>query len=71
MIDDQDVHARHRNRWDPLGVFEEIYRESRQRTAGPAMGLSAEDLARTVPACPEWTMRQLTKLPADGVAGLD
>lgn len=40
-------------------MFEEIYRESRQRTIGLAMGLSSEDLARTVPACPEWTVHQL------------
>jgi uncharacterized protein (TIGR03083 family) len=59
MIDDEDVHARHRNRWEELRVFEEIYRESRQRTVGLAMGLSAEELARTVPACPEWTVHRL------------
>lgn len=40
-------------------MFEEIYRESRQRTVGLAMGLGAEDLARPVPACPEWTVHQL------------
>jgi len=40
-------------------VFEEIYRESRQRTVGLAMGLSEEELSRTVPACPEWTVHQL------------
>ncbi|GGU82503.1 maleylpyruvate isomerase N-terminal domain-containing protein [Lentzea flava] len=44
---------------EELRVFEEIYRESRQRTVGLAMGLSAEDLARVVPACPEWTVHQL------------
>ncbi|MFS8104846.1 maleylpyruvate isomerase N-terminal domain-containing protein [Lentzea alba] len=40
-------------------MFEQIYRESRQRTTGIAMGLGAEDLSRTVPACPEWTVHQL------------
>lgn len=44
---------------EELGVYEEIYRESRQRTVGLAMGLSAEDLAQKVPACPEWTVHQL------------
>lgn len=41
------------------GVFEEIYREARQRVVGLTMGLSAEELARTVPACPEWTVHQV------------
>ena len=54
-------------------VFEEIYRESRQRTTGLAMGLGAEDLARTVPACPEWTVHQLVAhlagVAADTAAG--
>ena len=40
-------------------MYEEIYRESRQRTAGLVMGLGADELARTVPACPEWTVHQL------------
>jgi uncharacterized protein (TIGR03083 family) len=41
------------------GVFEEIYREARQRVVGLTMGLSAEQLARSVPACPEWTVHQV------------
>ncbi|RAS68941.1 uncharacterized protein (TIGR03083 family) [Lentzea atacamensis] len=40
-------------------MFEEIYRESRHRTVGITMGLSTEELARPVPACPEWTVHQL------------
>lgn len=40
-------------------MFEEIYREARQRIVGLTMGLSAAELARTVPACPEWTVHQL------------
>ncbi|MFD9698997.1 maleylpyruvate isomerase N-terminal domain-containing protein [Lentzea sp. NPDC059081] len=40
-------------------MFEEIYREARQRVIGLTMGLSAEELARTVPACPEWTVHQV------------
>ncbi|MCG8920985.1 maleylpyruvate isomerase N-terminal domain-containing protein [Lentzea sp. CC55] len=40
-------------------MFEEIYREARQRIVGLTMGLSAEELSRTVPACPEWTVHQL------------
>jgi uncharacterized protein (TIGR03083 family) len=40
-------------------VFEEIYREARQRIVGLTAGLSAGELARTVPACPEWTVHQL------------
>lgn len=54
-------------------MFEEIYRESRQLTVGLAMGLSVEDLARTVPACPEWTVHQLIAhlagVAADTTAG--
>ncbi|WP_434438604.1 maleylpyruvate isomerase N-terminal domain-containing protein [Lentzea sp. E54] len=54
-------------------MFEEIYRESRQRTVGLAMGLSSEDLARTVPACPEWTVHlllaHLAGVAADFAAG--
>ncbi|MGW6447187.1 maleylpyruvate isomerase N-terminal domain-containing protein [Lentzea sp. NPDC055074] len=46
-------------RWEEQGVFEEIYREARQRIVGLTMGLSAEELARTVPACPEWTVHQV------------
>jgi uncharacterized protein (TIGR03083 family) len=41
------------------GVFEEIYREARQRIVGLTMGLSAEELGRKVPACPEWTVHQV------------
>ncbi|WP_394615500.1 maleylpyruvate isomerase N-terminal domain-containing protein [Lentzea sp. JNUCC 0626] len=40
-------------------MFEEIYREARQRIVGLTMGLSAEELALTVPACPEWTVHQV------------
>lgn len=40
-------------------MFEEIYREARQRIVGLTMGLSADELARTVPACPEWTVHQV------------
>ncbi len=40
-------------------MFEEIYREARQRVIGLTMGLSADELARAVPACPEWTVHQL------------
>ncbi|MDT7787084.1 MAG: hypothetical protein QOF58_5503 [Pseudonocardiales bacterium] len=40
-------------------MFEEIYREARQRIVGLTMGLSAEELSRVVPACPEWTVHQL------------
>ncbi|MEU3647905.1 maleylpyruvate isomerase N-terminal domain-containing protein [Lentzea sp. NPDC034063] len=46
-------------RWEELGVFEEIYREARQRIVGLTMGLTADELARTVPACPEWTVHQV------------
>ncbi|MGW4206702.1 maleylpyruvate isomerase N-terminal domain-containing protein [Lentzea sp. NPDC004789] len=49
-------------------MFEEIYRESRQRTVGLAMGLSPQDLARTVPACPEWTVHQLIAHLAGGAS---
>ncbi|MDX8051954.1 maleylpyruvate isomerase N-terminal domain-containing protein [Lentzea sp. BCCO 10_0798] len=40
-------------------MFEEIYREARQRVVGLTMGLSAGELGRTVPACPEWTVHQV------------
>ncbi|HEX8869790.1 MAG TPA: maleylpyruvate isomerase N-terminal domain-containing protein [Lentzea sp.] len=40
-------------------MFEEIYREARARIVGLTMGLSAEELGRVVPACPEWTVHQL------------
>src|SRR5690349_7101493 len=70
MIDDQGVHARHRNRWEGLGVFDEIYREARQRVVGLTMGLGAEELARPVPACPEWTVQQLVAHLAGGAADL-
>lgn len=40
-------------------MFEEIYREARQRIVGLTMGLSAEELGRDVPACPEWTVHQV------------
>ena len=70
MIDDEDVHARHRNRWKELGVFEEIYREARQRVVGLTMGLSAEELGRVVPACPEWTVHQLIAHLAGGASDL-
>ncbi|MFD5830124.1 maleylpyruvate isomerase N-terminal domain-containing protein [Lentzea sp. NPDC060358] len=40
-------------------MFEQIYREARQRVVGLTMGLSAEELARTVLACPEWTVHQV------------
>ncbi|MDX8032524.1 maleylpyruvate isomerase N-terminal domain-containing protein [Lentzea sp. BCCO 10_0856] len=40
-------------------MFEEIYREARQRIVGLTMGLTADELARTVPACPEWTVHQV------------
>lgn len=46
-------------RWEEQRVFEEIYREARQRIVGLTMGLSADELARTVPACPEWTVHQV------------
>lgn len=46
-------------RWEELGVFEEIYREARQRIVGLTMGLTADELERTVPACPEWTVHQV------------
>ncbi|HEX7301948.1 maleylpyruvate isomerase N-terminal domain-containing protein [Lentzea sp.] len=49
-------------------MFEEIYRESRQRTAGLAMGLTPPDLALTVPACPEWTVHRLVAHLAGVVA---
>lgn len=45
--------------WEEQRVFEELYRESRERTVGLAMGLTEQDLSRTVPACPEWTVHQL------------
>lgn len=58
---------------EELGVFEEMYRESRQRTVGLVMGLNAEELARTVPACPEWTVHQLVAhlagVAADAASG--
>ncbi|MFI6097378.1 maleylpyruvate isomerase N-terminal domain-containing protein [Lentzea sp. NPDC051213] len=41
------------------GVFEEIYREARPRIVGLTMGLTADELTRVVPACPEWTVHQL------------
>ncbi|MFD4674143.1 maleylpyruvate isomerase N-terminal domain-containing protein [Lentzea sp. NPDC058450] len=40
-------------------MFEEIYREARQRIVGLTMGLGPDDLALTVPACPEWTVHQV------------
>ncbi|MCX2950672.1 maleylpyruvate isomerase family mycothiol-dependent enzyme [Lentzea sp. NEAU-D7] len=40
-------------------MFEEIYREARQRVVGLTMGLSAGELGRAVPACPEWTVHQV------------
>jgi uncharacterized protein (TIGR03083 family) len=70
MIDDEDVHAGHRNRWGELEVFEEIYREARHRIVGLTMGLSADELARVVPACPEWTVHQLIAHLSGGAADL-
>lgn len=49
-------------------MFEEIYREARQRIVGLTMGLSAEELGRTVPACPEWTVHQLISHLAGGAS---
>lgn len=49
-------------------MFEEIYREARQRVVGLTMGLSTEELARTVPACPEWTVHQLIAHLAGGAS---
>ncbi|MGI5504637.1 maleylpyruvate isomerase family mycothiol-dependent enzyme [Lentzea sp. CA-135723] len=40
-------------------MFEEIYREARQRIVGLTMGLGPGELALTVPACPEWTVHQV------------
>ncbi|SEP93630.1 TIGR03083 family protein [Lentzea xinjiangensis] len=40
-------------------MFEEIYREARQRVVGLTMGLGGDELARVVPACPEWTVHRL------------
>ncbi len=54
--------------WEEQRVFEEIYRETRERTVGLTMGLSADELARVVPACPEWTVHQLIAHLAGGAA---
>lgn len=51
-------------------MFDEIYREARQRVVGLTMGLSADELARTVPACPEWTVHQLLAHLAGGASDL-
>ncbi|GAB2854173.1 maleylpyruvate isomerase family mycothiol-dependent enzyme [Lentzea nigeriaca] len=51
-------------------MFEEIYREARQRIVGLTMGLSADELARVVPACPEWTVHQLIAHLAGGASDL-
>lgn len=51
-------------------MFEEIYREARQRVVGLTMGLSVEELGRVVPACPEWTVHQLIAHLAGGASDL-
>jgi len=34
----------------------EVYREARERIVGLVRGCSAEQRARTVPGCPQWTV---------------
>lgn len=40
-------------------MYADIYRESRQRTAEILRGLDEQRWAQRVPACPEWTVRDL------------
>lgn len=48
------------------------YRAARERVTGMLAGLSAEELATRVPACPEWTVKDvvshLTGITADALA---
>jgi uncharacterized protein (TIGR03083 family) len=40
-------------------VFDDAYRQGHGRVAAMVAGLGEFELARTVPACPEWTVRDL------------
>ncbi|WP_253671323.1 maleylpyruvate isomerase family mycothiol-dependent enzyme [Streptoalloteichus tenebrarius] len=40
-------------------MYESIYRQARERVTEIARGLGDDELGRTVPACPEWTVREM------------
>jgi uncharacterized protein (TIGR03083 family) len=50
-----------------------LYRDTMDRVVGLVAGLADAELARSMPACPEWTVRDvighLTAIPEDAVAG--
>lgn len=57
-----------------MGVpFGDLYRAGHERVVALARTLSDDDLARAVPACPEWTVRDvvvhLTALAAESTSG--
>lgn len=45
--------------WHAAAVFDELYRSGHARVAALVAGLGEVELARVVPACPEWTVHDV------------
>jgi uncharacterized protein (TIGR03083 family) len=48
-----------RDIWHAAAVFDDAYRSGHDRVAALVAGLGPAELARTVPACPDWTVHEL------------